>query len=94
MTKRSRMAAEKLLAPFFATAAQEKHLPTLFYMFTDIRTQTTEMLYWGSRAENLLQRAFNVRAQDGKAILPGVVSRKKQVIPAIMSAIQTFQDEQ
>ena len=62
-------------------------------MFTDIRSQTTEMLYWGNSAERLLSRAFNVHPRDGRVTLPGVVSRKKQVIPAIMSTLQTIADE-
>ncbi|MBO7674542.1 MAG: putative manganese-dependent inorganic diphosphatase [Atopobiaceae bacterium] len=93
MTKKSRHAAEKLLQPYFHTAAADKHLPVIFYMFTDIRRQTTELMYYGPHAENLIRRAFNVTPQDGKAILPGVVSRKKQVIPAMMQAIQYYQDE-
>jgi len=94
MTKKSRHAAIKLLQPYFKTAAADKHLPVIFYMFTDIRRQTTELRYYGQNAEALIQRAFNVAPKDGRAILPGVVSRKKQVIPAMMTAIQYFQDEQ
>jgi manganese-dependent inorganic pyrophosphatase len=94
MTKKSRHAAIKLLQPYFKTAAADKHLPVIFYMFTDIRRQTTELRYYGQNAEQLIQRAFNVTPKDGRAILPGVVSRKKQVIPAMMTAIQYFQDEQ
>ena len=94
MTKKSRRAAEELLQPYFETAAKTKDLPVIFYMFTDIRSQTTEMLYYGANAEPLISRAFNVTPKDGKAVLPGVVSRKKQVIPAIMSTIQRFQEEQ
>ncbi len=93
MTKKSRLAAEKLLEPYFQTAATVKDIPTIFYMFTDIRSQTTELLYWGTAAERLIKRAFNVTPREGKVVLPGVVSRKKQVIPALMSAIQTIQDE-
>ena len=94
MTKKSRLAAEELLKPYFESAAVSKHLPIIYYMFTDIRSQTTEMLYYGPAADQLLSRAFNVKAKDGRAILPGVVSRKKQVIPALMTTIQRFQEEQ
>ncbi len=94
MTKKSRKAAEALLEPYFADAAKAKDIPMIYYMFTDIRTQTTQMLYWGGNTHQLLKRAFNVKAKNGRAVLPGVVSRKKQVIPALMSAIQIIQDEQ
>jgi len=94
MTKNSRRAAQKLLEPYFPVAAKAKDVPVIFYMFTDIRTQTSEMMYYGRGAERLLSRAFNVEARDGMAILPRIVSRKKQVIPALMSTIQHIQDEE
>ncbi len=94
MTKKSRRAAEELLEPYFPAATKAKDLPVIFYMFTDIRSQSTEMLYYGPNAEQLIKRAFNVTPKDGKAVLPGIVSRKKQVIPAMMAAIQRYEDEQ
>ena len=94
MTKNSRLAAEELLEPYFETASKAKHIPVIYYMFTDIRSQTTEMLYYGPYADQLLARAFNVKTKDGRAVLPGVVSRKKQVIPALMTTIQRFEEEE
>ena len=74
--------------------ADYKEIPIIYYMFTDIRSQSTEMLYYGPNAERLLARAFNVTPKNGKAILPGIVSRKKQVIPALMTTLQRYQEEQ
>jgi manganese-dependent inorganic pyrophosphatase len=94
MTENSRKAGEALLEPYFETAAKIKDVPMIFYMFTDIKTQTTEMLYWGNGAERLCARAFGVEAKDGMAVLPGVVSRKKQVIPAMMNTLAKFEVEE
>ncbi len=94
MTENSRKAGEDLLAPYFEQAAKIKDVPMIFYMFTDIKTQTTEMLYWGNGAERLCARAFNVEAKDGMAVLPGVVSRKKQVIPAMMNTLAKLETEE
>ena len=94
MTKKSRAAAEELIEPYFEAASKAKEIPVIYYMFTDIRSQTTEMLYYGYGADHLLARAFNVEPKDGRALLPGVVSRKKQVIPALMTTIQHFLEEQ
>ncbi len=94
MTKRSRKASEKLIAPYFPSAAKAKDLPILFYMFTDIRSQATELMYWGAGSEELLRRAFATKPKNGKLFLPGIVSRKKQVIPALMTAIERYQEEQ
>ena len=93
MTKKSRKAAEELLEPYFETAAKAKDIPAIFYMFTDIRSQSTELLYWGFNADRMLARAFDCNPKDGRVTLPGVVSRKKQVIPAIMSTLQTLMEE-
>ncbi len=93
MTENSRKAGEALLKPYFETAAKAKNVPMIFYMFTDIKSQTTDMLYWGAGAEHLCSRAFDCEAKDGMAILPGVVSRKKQVIPAMMNTLAKFEIE-
>ncbi len=94
MTKKSHEAARNLLEPYLPAAAKAKELPIIYYMLTDIRSQTTEMLCYGPHSEALLKRSFGVTPKDGRAILHGVVSRKKQVIPAMMSAIQYYQEQQ
>jgi manganese-dependent inorganic pyrophosphatase len=66
----------------------------VFYLFTDVKTQTSDMLYWGAAAEEIAAKAFNVTPEDGIAVLKGVVSRKKQVIPALMATLQRMQEEQ
>lgn len=93
MTESSRKAAEKLVGPFLETAAKTEELPLVFYMFTDVKSQTTEMLYYGANAESVLERAFDTKVKDGIATLPGVVSRKKQVVPSLMATLQTLAEE-
>ena len=67
----------------------------LFFMLTNILTESTELLCEGAGAETLIMNAFHVDAEeelsDAKECvveLPGVVSRKKQLIPAIMIACE------
>ncbi len=93
MTENSRKAAEALVGPFLKTAAESEELPMVFYMFTDVKSQVTEMLYYGAGAQEVLERAFNVTPDNGIAVLPGIVSRKKQVVPSLMSALQFTDDE-
>lgn len=93
MTKGSRKAAEALVGPYLPDGASENDIPMVFYMFTDVKTQTTELLYSGPNTEAIVSRAFGVTPEDGIATLPGVVSRKKQVIPALMSTLQAMQEE-
>ena len=93
MTKNSRKAAEALVGPYLKEGAAADELPLVFYMFTDVKSQTTEMLYYGAGAEEIVARAFGVEPVDGIATLPGVVSRKKQVIPALMTTLQDTQED-
>ena len=52
-------------------------------MITDIVSKGTELLVAGDAAS--LERAFDEELDDGVISLPGVMSRKKQVAPKVMS---------
>lgn len=88
MTERSRAAAEALVGPFLPEGGGQEGLPMVFYMFTDMKTQCTDLMFCGHGAEDIVRAAFGVEPQNGKAVLPGVVSRKKQLIPPLMAALQ------
>ncbi len=69
------------------------HLPgsgmdMLFLMLTDILEESTELLFAGARAGKIVEAAFGTACGEGRALLPGVVSRKKQVVGPLMSAIE------
>ena len=93
MTESSRKAAEALVGPYLKEAAAANDIPMVFYMFTDVKSQTTEMLYWGANTDQIVARTFGVTPVDGIATLPGVVSRKKQVIPPLMTTLQDMDEE-
>ena len=88
MTERSRAAAEALVGPYLEEAAAHAGLPLVFYMFTDVQKESTDLMYTGHEAERILRAAFGVEPQDGKAVLERVVSRKKQLIPPLIAAMQ------
>ena len=92
MTDKSRAAAEALVGPFLPEASRREGLPMIFYMFTDMKTQSTDLMYCGNAAEQIVREAFHVEPKDGKAWLPGVVSRKKQLIPPLLAALQAHQE--
>ena len=50
-------------------------------MITDVLKEGTELLYVGS--DEIIQQAFSVQPKGQQAFLPGVMSRKKQVIPML-----------
>ncbi len=87
---------ERLL-PYLRKVRQGlKDVDMLFFMLTNILTESTVLLCEGSGAQELIINAFRLNIQhdpasgDGGTVeLPGVVSRKKQLIPAIMVACET-----
>ena len=65
----------------------------VFFMLTNIIDESTELLYFGTSEKNdagrLVKTAFPESEPDGtSAVLQGVISRKKQLIPAFMRALQ------
>jgi len=57
----------------------------LALMVTDIVAKSTELLVVGNTAP--VERAFGVAASGGVLDLPGVMSRKKQVVPRLLAAL-------
>jgi manganese-dependent inorganic pyrophosphatase len=65
----------------------------MFFMLTNILTESTELICIGQGAEQLVLDAFHINekakdCRDGIVALPGVVSRKKQLAPVLMMALQ------
>jgi manganese-dependent inorganic pyrophosphatase len=63
-------------------------LQMLFFMMTDIVKESSYLIYMGNGAKELIESSFNVTPNYGMFVLKGVVSRKKQLIPAIMADLQ------
>ena len=84
-------AAEALVEPYLPEASRREGLPLIFYMFTDMKTQSTDLMFYGHNAEEIIRDAFHVEPEGNIAKLPGVVSRKKQLIPPLLAALQARQ---
>ena len=78
------------LAAYMETVLNNMQLNMVFVMMTNIIDQSTELLYFGSNAENIVSTTFGADKLSNRnsAILPGVVSRKKQLIPPMMETMQ------
>ena len=76
------------LCPYMEKQLKQSGLQMLFFMLTDIVQESTELLYVGSNAQELIRDAMGVEPRGDSFILKGVVSRKKQLIPAIMTVLQ------
>ena len=82
------------MLPYMAKAREEHGMDMMFFMLTNILTESTELLCEGQGAEQMIAGAFRTYSEEGMGVkdhvvsLPGVVSRKKQLIPCIMLAVQ------
>lgn len=78
---------KKKLLPYMEKVAAETELSMIFFMLTDILEESTELIYCGKNAKQLVADGFYTKAGENATVLPGVVSRKKQLIPAFMNAL-------
>lgn len=75
------------------TMQLEKKVDMILVMLTDIMTESSTLVYCGEDAEELLKEAFVYSAEDYNSIVvDGMVSRKKQLIPALMKKLTERQN--
>ena len=60
---------------------EERHYNMVILMLTDVLLEGTQLLYVGS--DEAIRNAFSAEPKDNALFLPGVMSRKKQVIPML-----------
>ena len=80
------------MKPFLEKQYTDKGLDLAFFMLTNIIEEDTIMLCYGKSAGELIKNAFGVEVKENEAKMKTVVSRKKQVVPAIMDALNRDQD--
>ena len=89
----SSMSAEELstirtrVRPYLEKSCREHNLEMTFFMLTNIMQESTELMCYGSKVDAFVEEAFGELPKDGVIELSGVVSRKKQLIPVFMEAI-------
>ncbi len=81
------------LIPFMVSECGRHGVSRVFFMLTNIIEESTELLYYGEGSEEMASTAFHMEPTDGVFDLKGVVSRKKQLIPALMEAAQAGQND-
>jgi manganese-dependent inorganic pyrophosphatase len=64
---------------------KEKGLDLFLFVITDILTNDSVGLALG-RSANVVEKAYNVTLSNNTAVLKGVVSRKKQIVPVLTEA--------
>ena len=84
---------EKMLG-YMEKARESNSLDMVFFMLTNILKESTDLICYGQGAVQLAAKAFHLDIEEAAEkpepvlSLPGVVSRKKQLIPELMLAEQ------
>lgn len=76
------------MSGYIADSCHEYGLNMTFFMITNVLDESSYVVCSGNNAVSTISRAFNVKALDNTVFLKGVVSRKKQILPAIMETLQ------
>ena len=83
---------ERLL-PFMVSECGRHGVTRVYFMLTNIIEESTELLYYGEGSEEMAKTAFNIKPENEAFYLKGIVSRKKQLIPALMEAAVMNQND-
>lgn len=71
---------------YMEQVAKDNHMEFTMLLLTDVINATSEVLVAGNRPD-YVETAFKVELVDQQASLPGVISRKKQVVPVITDVL-------
>lgn len=77
-----------IIEPHLPKVLEEQKLQMIYFMLTDILDESTELVCCGNNAKEYIIDAFDLKEGTDKIILKGVVSRKKQLIPTLVGALQ------
>lgn len=80
---------EKMI-PYMESLLPNSGSDMLYMMLTNIIDESTELLFVGTGTRSVVKSAFGQESDENSAVLPGVVSRKKQVLAPLMEAIETM----
>lgn len=80
---------DEMLA-YMSNKAKESGLDMTLLLLTDIINEGSQILVAGDKPE-IAERAFKVELVDSTAFLPGILSRKKQVVPPVTAAVNSMQ---
>jgi manganese-dependent inorganic pyrophosphatase len=76
------------LEPYLNETFDSLGVDMCFVMLTNIVKENTELLCFGERAKDVAKSAFQLPDGMEEILLKGLVSRKKQLIPSLVTVLQ------
>ena len=74
--------------PHLEKARRSHGLNMIFFMLTNIITESSELLCCGPEAREKILNAYDLPEDTQRIMLKGVVSRKKQLVPTLVASLQ------
>ncbi len=74
---------------YMISKAESENYDVIMLLLTDIIKEGSQVLVAGNRPD-YVEATFNVTLEDSMAFLPGVLSRKKQVVPPLTAAVNSM----
>ena len=79
---------KRIVEPHLEKARHSHGLNMIFFMLTNILTESSELLCCGPEAREKILGAYDLPEDTDVIMLKGVVSRKKQLVPTLVGALQ------
>ena len=70
-----------------AKKKEQEKLDYIIFMLVDIIAENCTLFLVSENEQMLLQKVFAGKVSDDEMFLPGVVSRKKQIVPQLTEAL-------
>lgn len=77
-----------VVEPYLEKARTNHGLNMIFFMLTNIITESSELLCYGPEAREKILSAYDLPEDTDEIMLRGVVSRKKQLVPTLVGSLQ------
>lgn len=77
-----------IVEPHLEKARSSHGLDMIFFMLTNIITESSELLCSGPEAREKILNAYDLPEDTDRIRLKGVVSRKKQLVPTLVASLQ------
>jgi manganese-dependent inorganic pyrophosphatase len=77
-----------IITPSLEKTRVDQGLDYLFFMVTNILDESSYLICCGSGASTIAMSAFDLKEESDEVYIKGVVSRKKQLVPALVTSLQ------
>lgn len=88
MTKEETDMVRQPMIDYLSGDISKMGLDMAFFMITNVLTESSEVVCFGNNSTQIITNSFSTMSDGNVVSLKGVVSRKKQLLPAIMEELQ------